>query len=118
MVIVVQQVRTSDCGSESRGFESHHSPKQGPVPKWFKGVLCKSIIRQFESDRDLNITLSYNGSTSGFGPLNRGSSPWGVTKFFWYKYCPFKNPDLYLYHWKENKFFDILEQKNADVMEW
>ena len=27
MVIVVQQVRTSDCGSEGRGFESHHSPK-------------------------------------------------------------------------------------------
>jgi hypothetical protein len=27
--------------------------QKGPVPKWFKGVLCKSIIRQFESDRDL-----------------------------------------------------------------
>ena len=51
----------------------------GPVPKWFKGVLCKSIIHQFESDRDLKITLSSNGRTSGFGPLNWGSSPWGVT---------------------------------------
>ena len=27
-----------------------------------------------------NITLSSNGRTSGFGPLNRGSNPWGVTK--------------------------------------
>ena len=26
-----------------------------------------------------NITLSSNGRTSGFGPLNRGSNPWGVT---------------------------------------
>ena len=26
---------------------------KGPVPKWFKGVVCKTIIRQFESDRDL-----------------------------------------------------------------
>ena len=52
---------------------------QGLVPKWFKGALCKSVIRQFESDRDLNITPSYNGSTSGFGPLNGGSNPSGVT---------------------------------------
>ena len=51
----------------------------GPVPKWFKGVLCKSIIHQFESDRDLNITPSSNGRTNGFGPFNRGSNPWGVT---------------------------------------
>lgn len=26
-VVVVQLVRTSDCGSEGRGFESHHPPK-------------------------------------------------------------------------------------------
>jgi hypothetical protein len=26
MVIVAQLVRASDCGSEGRGFESHHSP--------------------------------------------------------------------------------------------
>lgn len=26
MVVVVQPVRTSDCGSEGRGFESHHPP--------------------------------------------------------------------------------------------
>ena len=25
-VVVVQPVRTSDCGSEGRGFESHHPP--------------------------------------------------------------------------------------------
>ncbi len=51
----------------------------GPVPKWFKGVDCKSIIRQFESDRDLKITPSSNGRTSGFGPLSRGSNPRGIT---------------------------------------
>ena len=56
MVIVVQLVRTSDCGSEGRGFESHHSPN-GPVPKWFKGGVCKTLIQQFESARDLNIAL-------------------------------------------------------------
>ena len=27
MVIVAQLVRASDCGSEGRGFETHHSPK-------------------------------------------------------------------------------------------
>ena len=26
MVFVAQLVRASDCGSEGRGFESHHSP--------------------------------------------------------------------------------------------
>ena len=26
MVSIVQLVRTSDCGSEGRGFESHYSP--------------------------------------------------------------------------------------------
>ena len=26
---------------------------KGLVPKWLKGALCKSVIRQFESDRDL-----------------------------------------------------------------
>ena len=26
MVVVVQLVRTSDCGSEGRGFKSHHPP--------------------------------------------------------------------------------------------
>ena len=26
MVIVAQLVRASDCGSEGRGFETHHSP--------------------------------------------------------------------------------------------
>ena len=54
----------------------------GPVPKWFKGADCKPVIRQFESDRDLNITPSSNGRTSGFGPLNGSSNLSGVTKFF------------------------------------
>ena len=38
-VDVVQLVRTSDCDSEGRGFESHHSPEINP----YKGVfLCPS----------------------------------------------------------------------------
>ena len=35
--------------------------------------------RRFESCLPDLITLSSNGRTSGFGPLNWGSSPWGVT---------------------------------------
>jgi hypothetical protein len=52
MVYIAQLVRASDCDSEGRGFDSHYSP-HGLVPKWFKGALCKSVIRQFESDQDL-----------------------------------------------------------------
>ncbi len=29
-VIVAQLVRASDCGSEGRGFETHHSPYKHP----------------------------------------------------------------------------------------
>jgi hypothetical protein len=32
MVIVAQLVRASDCGSEGRGFETHHSPLEMPKP--------------------------------------------------------------------------------------
>ncbi len=28
MVVVAQLVRASDCGSEGRGFETHHPPKR------------------------------------------------------------------------------------------
>lgn len=31
MVDVVQLVRTSDCDSEGRGFESHHSPEKSSL---------------------------------------------------------------------------------------
>ena len=36
MVDIVQLVRTSDCGSEGRGFESHYSPKDYNPPKLVK----------------------------------------------------------------------------------
>ena len=39
-VIVAQLVRASDCGSEGRGFETHHSPKK----VHFKSVLFLWII--------------------------------------------------------------------------
>ena len=29
--------------------------KIGVVPKWFKGPVCKTVIRRFESDRRLNV---------------------------------------------------------------
>ncbi len=32
MVIVAQLVRASDCGSEGRGFETHHSPHKKTLP--------------------------------------------------------------------------------------
>ncbi|CAD0221716.1 protein of unknown function [Chryseobacterium sp. JV274] len=35
-VIVAQLVRASDCGSEGRGFETPHSPKESTL---FKSVL-------------------------------------------------------------------------------
>ncbi len=38
MVVVAQLVRASDCGSEGRGFESHHPPNK-KVPK-FSGLFC------------------------------------------------------------------------------
>ena len=31
MVVVAQLVRASDCGSEGRGFESHHPPNKKEV---------------------------------------------------------------------------------------
>ena len=37
MVVVVQLVRASDCGSECRGFESHQPPKKQET--WFPAFL-------------------------------------------------------------------------------
>ena len=48
MVIVAQPVRASDCGSEGRGFESHHSP----FKKSCKAKLYRIFFR--------NILIYYN----------------------------------------------------------
>ena len=32
MVLVAQLVRASDCGSEGRGFKSHHAPENKSLP--------------------------------------------------------------------------------------
>lgn len=37
MVNIVQLVRTSDCGSEGRGFEPHYSPKKVLYPSGLRG---------------------------------------------------------------------------------
>ena len=47
MVIVVQQVRTSDCGSEGRGFESHHSPKDYNPPKLVKKASFGEVQKSY-----------------------------------------------------------------------
>jgi hypothetical protein len=44
MVDVVQLVRTSDCDSEGRGFESHHSPqKQKPLQEAFVFISLAEV---------------------------------------------------------------------------
>ena len=47
-----------------------------------KGVLCKRIMRKFESCTDLSIFLWCNGSTSDFGSEDRGSGPFSKTDGF------------------------------------
>ena len=42
---VAQLVRASDCGSEGRGFESHHSPKT-------TNVMDKDFVKRFLTNRD------------------------------------------------------------------
>ena len=43
MVDIVQLVRTSDCGSEGRGFESHYSPKKVLYPSGLRGCSAKAL---------------------------------------------------------------------------
>ena len=45
MVDIVQLVRTSDCGSEGRGFESHYSPKKMVLyPSGLRGCSAKALF--------------------------------------------------------------------------
>ena len=44
MVDIVQLVRTSDCGSEGRGFESHYSPKKVLYPSGLRGCSAKALF--------------------------------------------------------------------------
>lgn len=53
MEIVAQLVRASDCGSEGRGFESHHSP--GKSRK--KAGLFIDSSRQDKKELILLLTL-------------------------------------------------------------
>ncbi len=55
---------TTDSGSGAGGSASGLGPEG----------------RRFESCLPDYITLSSNGRTSGFGPLNWSSNLWGVTK--------------------------------------
>ena len=54
MVVVVQLVRTPDCGSGGRGFKSHHPPLKLPrvfIDKVFGSLLLKNGTEtaQFQS---------------------------------------------------------------------
>ncbi len=41
---VAQLVRASGCGSEGRGFDSHHSPHTVFVPLQFKKQRCADFL--------------------------------------------------------------------------
>ncbi len=56
-VVVAQLVRASDCGSEGRGFESHHPPlkkRRNFVSFFFCIFAEKKIIRMFNKDIYIN----------------------------------------------------------------
>lgn len=42
-VVVVQSVRTSDCGSEGRGFESHHPPHFKKFRSFLRDFFCELL---------------------------------------------------------------------------
>ena len=53
------------------------------MPEWFKGVDCKSIIREFKSLSVLNEMINFiiriigvMASINGSNPFGQGSSPW------------------------------------------
>ena len=49
-MIVAQLVRASDCGSEGRGFETHHSPKESTLLKvyFFLLIYSSKSINQYQ----------------------------------------------------------------------
>ena len=51
------------------------------MPEWSIGVDCKSIVRRFESDSELQFNDPFVQSvrTPGFQPDNSGSNPLWVT---------------------------------------
>ena len=56
MVVVVQLVRASDCGSECRGFESHQPPKKAGTMRIVPAILFplrKLACRQREKNGSL-----------------------------------------------------------------
>ena len=53
------------------------------MPEWFKGVDCKSIIREFKSLSVLNEMINFiirnigvMASINGSNPFGQGSNPW------------------------------------------
>lgn len=46
MADVAQLVRASDCGSEGRGFKSHHSPHKCPVDFYVDTSEASSVIHE------------------------------------------------------------------------
>ena len=44
MVNITQQVRVSVCGSESRGFKSHYSPKMDSQFNWLEHIAHDGVV--------------------------------------------------------------------------
>ena len=58
MVGVAQLVRASDCGSEGRGFESHHPPQKRKGLSADKPFLFLSIAKAMAYHHDLSCISS------------------------------------------------------------
>ena len=63
-MIVAQLVRASDCGSEGRGFETHHSPKK-KHPNF--GCFFILYFHEILSFGDAVQNQSYRGSVTKVG---------------------------------------------------
>ena len=58
MVVVAQFVRASDCGSEGRGFETHHPPFKASQ---IVGLFCFHILTEkFDYNNWVNIIDKVN----------------------------------------------------------
>ncbi len=55
MVLVAQLVRASDCGSEGRGFKSHHAPENK------KAFLMGGFFLLFFENFLANIIIEFGG---------------------------------------------------------
>ena len=104
-VVVVQLVRTSDCGSEGRGFKSHHPPNKKASD--FSGaffmplniVICFRWLSRFNRDHPPKYRNRFN--------FERFFSDFSTTLFYVDKNQYTK--DLNFYCLSESRFLSILK---------